>query len=420
MAAPAPSPGPAGPPGLTLDSNPASQPTSFSGVLFGTGPDGRPFTTNVPASGPLVASTPTAGNAPAPTSASPFVTTITTTNSPTASPAPSSGPTIQGPILAAIIVPIVAVLALIPLGYIAWLHYRNKRRGRRLSSPDFGDMSAPQPQHDSKLLPHRPSTKLSPVTLPVPFTDSDRIKSGALGVYEVPPPPPSDTLSGSTVRPPPTGRTPVIYEHYRDQRASGRPSSELEPPHIRAPSPTLPSPPAQPQHWRPSSDAWPLPNGAPLPDPAPPYDSPYDPPYDPHSARTNKPLPVPLGLGASAARHVPLHAARSEALATPTSLHAPGGGARPASSDYEGTPTGPVFPAPLQPRAPPGGGAGRYGDGERRSGRYRNSDLVSEMSYPPDDRSAVSSMTAGRRKSQREADAISEVSDEGVLGPRAL
>ena len=451
----APPPGAAGGSGLTVDHNAPSPQQTLSAIVFNTASDGSIFTSVAPASGPLAPATPTAGGTPAPTAATPFVTTIVTTNTPTASPAPAAGPTVQGPILAAIIVPIVAVLALIPLGYIAWLHYRNKRRGRRLSSPDFGDMSAPQPQHNSQLMAQqppqpRPATKLAPVTLPVPFKESDRIRSGALGVYEVPPPPPppppSDTLSGSTLRHAPApggngngsgnGGAPVIYEHFRDQRESGRPSSELEPPaHLRAPSPTLPSPPAQPPHWRPASDAWPLPNGGPLPDPAaPPSYEAYQPPYE----YTNKPLPAPLGGGASAARAAPRHPAapapangRSEALAAPASLQAPSGprgshassAARPPSSSYEGTPTGPAFPAPLQPRHQPAsaGGEGRR-EGARREG-YRDSDLVSEMSVPPATRSAVSSMTAGggRRKSgARDADAVSEVSVDSMPRPRAL
>ena len=314
--------------------------------------------------------------------------TVISTKSAAPTTVPSSSDNgLSGAKLAMILGPVIGVVILIPIIWLLYIFFRNRRRDRqRLSSPD---MRGPPPA-ESRLLRHSPENSM---VLPSPFKDSERIKSGALNVWEVEQSIVEKPRNG-TFSPPP--------------RDSLRASSELS----HRPSPTLPSPNA-PMFRRPPSDAWPLPSSGKLP-------SPVSPPYDPHM-NTNKPLPSPSTLSQS---HIP-SLASSDALALPVV------GARPTSSNYDLTPSSATFPEPLHPGAQTAG-SDRLNPFNNNSPQHnsRDSDLVSELSFhqnpeheetkrDTDAISVISAMTnSGKRRSGRDTDAMSVVSAMSPDEPR--
>ena len=340
-----------------------------------------------------------------------FTTNVVASTAAPVEAAPSEGMS-YGVKMAAILTPILVTLALIPVIYLIYLHYRNKRRDhQRLRSPDMRDTQQAYLKPPPPVPPPPPqgigsfrSPQEKSILLPSPFSESERIKSGSLGVYEV-----RQSLDDRA-------RTESIGFFSPDPktRYSGRASSELE----RGPSPTLPSPSVT--TFRPISESWPLPKSGKLPEPEPPHEAhPNARKALPSPAATSRPPPI-------------LPAARSETLAA----------SRSPSSDYGSTPTSSAFPQP--PRSTVATPQTQRFDSGLSNGKNnsnnRESDLVSDMSMyddvssgggnggngpgeadqrsrrDTDALSVVSAMTAGggggssRRRSTRDADAVSVVS----------
>ncbi|MCJ1408365.1 hypothetical protein MMC19_002440 [Ptychographa xylographoides] len=183
--------------------------------------------------------------------------TITTTAAPTAqviaasstsSPSALSSDTSSntglsfGAKMAAILVPILVLLALVPIVYMFCLHRRNKRRRSELP-----ELYVPT---ETRLL-EQPTSRHNSISLPSPFSDKERVRNtDSLGMFGH-----SDTKYQRA----PSPRDPVDSMGTFD-----RPDSEVQ----RAPSPTLPSP-SMPVFR--TQEAWPL--TAPLPEPPPAYGS---------------------------------------------------------------------------------------------------------------------------------------------------
>ena len=316
----------------------------------------------------------------------------------------SSGGLPMGQLLAAIITPIAFIIILIPIIYILWVRHRTRRR-------DSGRRQDPHPETpapETRLLRHSPQNS---TFLPSPLNDSDRIKSGSLGVFEL-----RRSLEDQ-------GRAGSIGVFHQQPRKAGYASSPAE----RGPSPTLPSP-KVPVFNRPPSEAWPLPaGGIKLPSPSTLY--------DPHM-NTNKPLPSPAAAAkassnpssspAPAPQHPSVSKSRDQnpdilSYASSDVLVAPGAIWRPTSSNYDLTPSTGTFPENARSTPQQHQKTGSTATGSRR----RDSDLVSELSYhehneggrrrDTDAISVVSAMTnERRRRSERDADALSLVS---VLSP---
>ncbi|MCJ1475441.1 hypothetical protein MMC13_004103 [Lambiella insularis] len=186
---------------------------------------------------------------------------ITSTSTPAAAPAAASASSSAAPVtstdsglngakIAAILVPILVVLALIPVVYLCYLRRRNKRLNRPIT-PELR-----LPPTETRLL--RSNSRNNSISLPSPFSDKDRIQSTT---------PFSDKARIQSV-------ATTTYE---------RPESEIQ----RVPSPTLPSP-SLPVFR--TQEAWPL--TAPLPDiPEPPPS--YGPPAASHNASHSVTLRAP-------------------------------------------------------------------------------------------------------------------------------
>ncbi|MCJ1387409.1 hypothetical protein MMC18_000252 [Xylographa bjoerkii] len=156
---------------------------------------------------------------------------------------------LNGAKIAAILVPVLVVLGLIPILYLFYLSRRNKRR-RQLGTPELR-----MPPTETQLLQSNSqhNSRHNSISLPSPFTDKERWQSGSLSVLE-------------------------------------RPDSEIQ----RAPSPTLPSP-SLPVFR--TQEAWPL--TAPLPEPPPTYssekNSPNHSPNHSHNITLRAPTPNVIG-----------------------------------------------------------------------------------------------------------------------------
>lgn len=172
-------------------------------------------------------------------------TMATSTSTPVAVPATASASStaaatstdsgLNGAKIAAILVPILVVLALIPIIYLCYLRQRNKRLNR-LMTPELR-----LPPTETRLL--QSNSRPNSISLPSPFSDKDRIQSTT---------PFSDKDRIQSV-------ATTTYD---------RPESEIQ----RVPSPTLPSP-SLPVFR--TQEAWPLTAPLPdIPDPRPVYGSP--------------------------------------------------------------------------------------------------------------------------------------------------
>ena len=297
----APSPAPGGPP------NPLG-----AAVVFTTLENGQ---VSVMTAAPTL-SVLRPANTPPPQQSTQVVTSVVTslsTPSPTAAPVVDEGMPF-GTKMAAILVPVLVVVALIPIIWLLVVRRRSKKRDSRHSIPEK------RPPTETQLLPPRHSPVPS-LTLPSPFSDSERIRSGSLGVYDV-----RQSLEDRA-------RSGSLGIGMYDRPQSGRASSELE----RGPSPTLPSPsvPAfRPPHSHTAShnttDSWPLPATGSLPSP--------NSLYDPH-INTNKPLPMPVASSKKSSPQLP-QIPNIAPLAVPSSAF------RPTSSNYAPTPLSANFPSP--------------------------------------------------------------------------
>ena len=344
----------------------------------------------------------------APASQQPASSTPSATASPDASASQASSGVLPLPqLLAAVIVPIAFIIILIPIIYILWIRHRtraNRRSGGGKPSPET-------PAQETRLLRHSPQNS---TFLPSPLQETDRIKSGSLGVFEL-----RRSLEDH-------GRADSIGVFHQPPQ---RPTRQLSQPSERGPSPTLPSP-KVPAFNRPPSEAWPLPaNGAKLPSPGGFYDP---------QPNTHKPLPAPAPAVTPSPpapsrppQHQKLNVSNTRdhnpdilSYASSDVLVAPGASFRPASSNYDLTPSSGTFPD--HARTPPQ--QSQKTGQAAPAARSRDSDLVSELSYQEyperdgrrdtDALSVVSAMTNSRRRSERDPDAVSLVSALSPEEPR--
>ena len=382
--------------------------------------DGR--TTFVPASATIGGPKTTPPVQQSPTLSNVVVTQFTTlpASTPTSQPSTEEGGMPFGTKLAVILVPILVVLALIPIIWFVYVHRRNRKRDRKITSRE-----EKRPPTETQPLRHSPGPSL---TLPSPFSDSERIRSGSLGVYDV-----RQSLEERA-------RSNSLGIGIYDRESNARASSELE----RGPSPTLPSPSIPTFHTtrttgtsHKSNDSWPLPATGNLPSPATSYDSQFN---------RNKPLPKPAARSKpSSPNHQLLP--RPPTQPKPASpqlpriphiapLAVPGAAFRPTSSNYEPTPLTASFPSPprsaVSPAMPNGSSHSlAHSESHEMLNPFHNdpvsnrSSAVSEMSdygdAPADERrprnrdtdaiSMISNMTRDtRRRSGRDTDAMSVVS----------
>ena len=140
----------------------------------------------------------------------------------TAQPAGGGGLS-YGAKLAAIIAPTLVVLALIPIIYICYIHKRYKKGRRESTMPEVRQ----QPPETTLLHAHHPSH--DSVSLPTPFTDTERANEPSTG---------------------------LAWDHHQEETS-------------RAPSPVLPSP---SRHTFQAPEQWPLKGPLPEPPPPPPKD----------------------------------------------------------------------------------------------------------------------------------------------------
>ena len=217
--------------GIALDTafTPAPTGTTIQAdiiIFMTTDPDGSSFLASATLS---TQDTPTQTPHPLPTvaatttfpSSTPQVTvtasSATSATSSAAAVVPSNSGFSFGAKMAAILVPILVVLALIPILYLFYLNRRHRRERQEAEEPRVPT--------ETRLLDH--SSRHNSISVQSPFIDSERTRSSSLGVAD-------------------------------------RPSSEI----LRVPSPTLPSP-SMPVFR--TQEAWPL--TAPLPEPPSQYNT---------------------------------------------------------------------------------------------------------------------------------------------------
>lgn len=106
------------------------------------------------------------------------------TSSSSAVPAASSGgldPTLK---LVAILIPIVVVLALIPLAYLFYIHQRSKHENAALRQSSPESQRAPA---ETKLLAHKTSRSDHSISvIPSSFSDSNRLRTGSFDIFNPP------------------------------------------------------------------------------------------------------------------------------------------------------------------------------------------------------------------------------------------
>ena len=352
-------------------------------------------------------STPTVSATPGPSTHQDAPSAATSTSTASSNQGASAGLPLPQ-LLAAIIVPIAFIIILIPILYMLWIRHRSRKNGGGRG----GKPSPETPAQETRLLRHSPQNS---TFLPSPLKDTERIKSGSLGVFEL-----RRSLEDH-------GRADSIGIFTQQSRNTGHVSTPPE----RGPSPTLPSP-KVPAFNRPPSEAWPLPaSGAKLPSPS----SLYNPPFD-HNKALPPPVPAARPSGLAPARPPPpnqnLSIVNSRdqnpdilSYASSDVLVAPGATFRPTSSNYDLTPSTDTFPEnarPLPQQSP-------RGEKAAPAARSRDSDLVSELSYheypdrdgrrDTDALSVVSAMTdQRRRRSERDPDSMSLVSALSPDEPR--
>jgi len=203
------------------------------------------------------------------------------TSTPTASPEPASSTDsgISGTKMVAILVPILVVLGLIPIIYLLYIRHKSKRERRQAPELRIPPETSPlnRSSHNSM------GSRHNSIALPSPFSDSERIQSGPLGIFD----------------------RPML-----ERPLSGRPSSELE----RVPSPTLPSP-SMPTFR--TQEAWPLP-AEPSALPVHPYESHFE-SFRPPSSQYGTPQTAQFGesvhaLSSSSAGSNPFRNRDSDAI----------------------------------------------------------------------------------------------------------
>jgi hypothetical protein len=361
------------PTGIPAPGQESPRPINSELVTY-TDPAGIVRTTTAGTNIILATSTPSLPGAPVATTVSSTLASITeavsSTTSASAAQAATDGAASSGdgglPFgtkMAAILVPTLVFLALIPIAYFIWLHRRNKKRDReamRNHSPQLHG-----PKSEAGLLSSRDNS----MSLLPAFKDSDRIKSGALGVFEMTPE--LERLRTNS-DPPATG-----LAQNRGRLNTREASAE------RGPSPTLPSPsipnfPLPRAVERPAESSWPLP-AAPNPSGPPPYSLQHPALRGPPPAQLNKARPTIPNVGEPRGLRIP----------TPEASVVPG-----VRSDSPG------FNFGLGEAH--GGDTPTATQAPRTFTKKRESDAISEMSYDP--------RTPRRRQSGRDTDEMSMVS----------